>query len=216
MFKSLPDMFMFRRPDLLTSPASLRAQEQARETAEKRSQAANEPRRSSMVNVTFCASAPLHATGDVAMHVMGSLPSLGSWDTLRARKMVAKGSKWYLSLPVPEDAEFLYQVVLLSKPSRPGDEPRNLWQGPLEKRARGETVLGETVANVSCDADTVETVDGDAPWAPEALAAMSVGDGDAPARLGLPALFDAAAEEGFAQAPALLEAEPTLPARVLD
>jgi len=55
---------------------------------------AHEQAAAPMVNVTFCALAPLHATGDVAMHIMGSLPSLGSWDTMRARKMVAMGSKW--------------------------------------------------------------------------------------------------------------------------
>jgi hypothetical protein len=100
------------------------------------------PRRNSMVTVTFCAAPPPEAPTDSTLYVMGSLPSLGSWDTLRARKMIQKDDVWELTLSVPEAAEFLYQIVLLAAPHQPDGEPRVIWQGALEKRSRDEMILG--------------------------------------------------------------------------
>jgi len=61
-----------------------------------------------MTNGTF------RAPENSCMFITGSLPSLGSWDAKRARKMNPcpdSPNTWSLALYVPERSEFLYQYV---------------------------------------------------------------------------------------------------------
>ena len=88
--------------------------------------------------VTFHAihdSAPENA----AMYLTGSLPSLGSWDVKRARKMNrAQNGAWALAIYIPEKAEFLYQYLLLQEPEAgaANQEPIVLWEGGLERKCK--------------------------------------------------------------------------------
>jgi hypothetical protein len=90
--------------------------------------------RDKLVKVTFNAihdSAPENS----AMFLTGSLPSLGSWDNKRARKMVrASNGSWALAIYVPEKAEFLYQYMLIQDPD--SQEPVTLWEGGLERKCK--------------------------------------------------------------------------------
>lgn len=91
-----------------------------------------------LVKVTFHAihdSAPENA----AMFLTGSLPSLGSWDVKRARKMNrANNGSWALAIYIPEKAEFLYQYLLLQEPEAgaANQEPIVLWEGGLERKCK--------------------------------------------------------------------------------
>lgn len=86
-----------------------------------------------LVNVTFHAihdSAPANAT----MYLTGSLPSLGSWDLKRARKMNCNiNGSWDLAIYM-EKEEFLYQYLLLQEPEADAasQEPIVLWEGRLQ------------------------------------------------------------------------------------
>ncbi len=94
--------------------------------------------RDMLVKVTFHAihdSAPENA----AMYLTGSLPSLGSWDVKRARKMNrAQNGSWALAIYIPEKAEFLYQYLLLQEPEdgSSSQEPIVLWEGGLERKCK--------------------------------------------------------------------------------
>lgn len=94
--------------------------------------------RDMLVKVTFHAihdSAPENA----AMYLTGSLPSLGSWDVKRARKMNrASNGSWALAIYIPEKAEFLYQYLLLQEPETgaKNQEPITLWEGGLERKCK--------------------------------------------------------------------------------
>jgi hypothetical protein len=94
--------------------------------------------RDMLVKVTFHAihdSAPENA----AMYLTGSLPSLGSWDVKRARKMNrAQNGSWALAIYIPEKAEFLYQYLLLQDPEdgSGSQEPIVLWEGGLERKCK--------------------------------------------------------------------------------
>ena len=91
-----------------------------------------------LVKVTFHAihdSAPENA----AMYLTGSLPSLGSWDVKRARKMNrAQNGSWALAIYIPEKAEFLYQYLLLQEPEEGAgnQDPIVLWEGGLERKCK--------------------------------------------------------------------------------
>lgn len=94
--------------------------------------------RDMLVKVTFHAihdSAPENA----AMYLTGSLPSLGSWDVKRARKMNrAPNGSWALAIYIPEKAEFLYQYLLIQEPEDCSaiQEPIVLWEGGLERKCK--------------------------------------------------------------------------------
>jgi hypothetical protein len=94
--------------------------------------------RDMLVKVTFHAihdSAPENA----AMYLTGSLPSLGSWDVKRARKMNrAPNGSWALAIYIPEKAEFLYQYLLIQEPEDGSavQEPIVLWEGGLERKCK--------------------------------------------------------------------------------
>jgi len=94
--------------------------------------------RDMLVKVTFHAihdSAPQPA----AMYLTGSLPSLGSWDVKRARKMNrSTNGSWALAIYIPEKAEFLYQYLLLQEPEHgaASQEPVVLWEGGLERKCK--------------------------------------------------------------------------------
>lgn len=94
--------------------------------------------RDMLVKVTFHAihdSAPENA----AMYLTGSLPSLGSWDVKRARKMNrAQNGSWALAIYIPEKAEFLYQYLLLQEPEdgSGSQDPIVLWEGGLERKCK--------------------------------------------------------------------------------
>ena len=73
------------------------------------------------------------------MYLTGSLPSLGSWDVKRARRMErAQNGAWALAIYIPEKAEFLYQYLLLQEPEKDAanQEPVVLWEGGLERKCR--------------------------------------------------------------------------------
>ena len=99
---------------------------------------AQSDKRDMLVKVTFHAihdSAPENA----AMFLTGSLPSLGSWDVKRARRMErAQNGAWALAIYIPEKAEFLYQYLLLQEPEKDAanQEPVVLWEGGLERKCR--------------------------------------------------------------------------------
>ena len=99
---------------------------------------AQSDKRDMLVKVTFHAihdSAPENA----AMYLTGSLPSLGSWDVKRARRMErAQNGAWALAIYIPEKAEFLYQYLLLQEPEKDAanQEPVVLWEGGLERKCR--------------------------------------------------------------------------------
>jgi hypothetical protein len=64
------------------------------------------------------------------MYIIGSLPSLGSWDAKKARRMHADedGRGWTLSFYIPEKVEFLYQYFLADESSSDGGDPKILWE----------------------------------------------------------------------------------------
>jgi len=106
--------------------------------AQQSSLGASSGDRDVLVKVTFHAiheSAPENA----AMYLTGSLPSLGSWDVKRARKMNrANNGSWALAIYIPEKAEFLYQYLLLQEPEAgaASQEPVVLWEGGLERKCK--------------------------------------------------------------------------------
>eukprot|EP00960_Hanusia_phi_P068778 766933-Hanusia_phi.AAC.1 len=94
------------------------------------------PERDALVKVTFQA---IHEDSpeDSAMYITGSLPSLGSWDLKRARKMArGPGGTWCLAIYIPEKAEFLYQYLLLRETASPDEDPVVLWEGGLERKCK--------------------------------------------------------------------------------
>ena len=106
--------------------------------AQQSALAASSGDRDVLVKVTFHAiheSAPENA----AMYLTGSLPSLGSWDVKRARKMNrANNGSWALAIYIPEKAEFLYQYLLLQEPEAgaASQTPVVLWEGGLERKCK--------------------------------------------------------------------------------
>ena len=74
---------------------------------------------------------------DASMFVIGSLPSLGSWDPRRARKMSqAEDGTWMIAIYLPEKVEFLYQYCLIQEEEDSARQPLIVWQGNIERKCK--------------------------------------------------------------------------------
>eukprot|EP00960_Hanusia_phi_P017106 503234-Hanusia_phi.AAC.1 len=101
-----------------------------------RNRTPNTPSRDSLVKVTFSVKHEMQVE-DASMFVIGSLPSLGSWDPRRARKMShTEDGTWIIAIYLPEKVEFLYQYCLIKEEEDTARQPLIVWQGNIERKCK--------------------------------------------------------------------------------